>query len=1054
MKQFSILFVFTLQTGRLFADTTDQRKLDFFESRIRPVLAEQCYSCHSASAKKLKGELLLDSRWGWQKGGESGPPIVPGNPEESLIIDALRHESFKMPPKTKLPETVILDFVRWIEDGAVDPREKKTLAATETNASFNLEERRKWWSLQPVREVEVPDVKQRYWPRVKYDCFILAALEKTGWQPAPPASRRSWLRRVTYDLTGLPPRPEAVQDFVTDRSVRAYERVVDRLLSSPHFGERWARHWMDLVRYAESKAFGDDYPMANVFHYRDYLIRTFNADVPYNQFVREAIAGDLLEPSRCDSKTGISESPHGPGFLYLTDGQHGPPDIHGDQARIFEDMIDVVGKAFLAQTIACARCHDHKFDAITTKDYYSLYGVIASSRLEYVNITPPKRQKEFHRSLADLKTPIRLALADILAKDMVNVRKDLLAVQSGQVLTAQQKRWAVALEKTPNELLKTLSLLLVEVVQHNSASSSGLQNRDKTPPTPWLGNPTNSRTSFGQWQASGRAFGETPRHPGDFVVAEAGERVISSFVGGYATAGHLSSRFAGSIRSPMFELGSSVQLWVKGKNARVSLIVRHYELVGRGVTTENLTKVINSDQWQIVRFDTRFWVGNRAYLEVLQNGGQIQFEMHTDEHVDGAYVVVGAASGDRSEPPARPNTQAWHVAGNVPETPAAVLHHIVGRLQSLADQWRSDRLTLANSDLLDGLHEAGIFDFSTSRSEALRTAVKAFRNVQDRISKPVYVRSLSDGNGEDEPVYIRGSHKNLSPAPNPRHFLAAIDSRSFLSTGSGRQEWAEALVSKDNPLTSRVMVNRIWHHLFGRGIVYSVDDFGHMGSQPSHPELLDMLAGDFIADDWSVKRLIRKLVLSSTYRMSSGASPDSLRDDPDNVSLQHMPIRRLQAEAIRDTILSISGALKPTMYGPSVNADKLDRRSIYVQLRRRSMPPFLITFDMPDGTDPFGRRNVTSTPAQSLELLNGSLVWKAANAWARRIVGNGGSFEDRVQRMHRRAFAREATPHEIEWARGLLRDYGFAADNAENSFGVWKEICHTMLNRKELIHVY
>ena len=1032
-----------------------QEGVEFFEKKIRPVLVEHCYECHSGSARELRGGLMLDSRRGWQSGGESGPPIVPGEPEASLILAALRYESFEMPPKGKLPGTVIADFEKWIEMGAPDPRHRSTHAA-KTEDAFDLEARRAWWSLQPIRAVALPAVKEKGWPRSDTDRFVLARLEEKGWRPAEAASRHSWLRRVTYDLTGLPPTPEETREFVGDSSVEAYATVVDRLLDSPHFGEHWARHWMDLVRYAESKSFEADYLMPNVFRYRDYLIRAFNEDVPYSQFVKEALAGDLLEPPRLNPETGENESVIGPGFLYLTDGQHGPPDLHADEARIFEDMIDVVGKTFQGLTLACARCHDHKFDAITTADYYSLYGIIASSRLDYADVNSSRQQSENRHRLKQLKRPIRAALADLLAEDLGRVREDLLEVQAARATTPVGMRWAEALKKKPSEELRILSMLL----EAKDAGALGsvwkeIRERGGPPGTLWLGNPSHLRHSFGEWLTSGLAFEEAPRPAGEFVITATGDRVVASFVGGHPAAGHLGSRFAGAIRSPTFALGKKVSVRVKGQNARVSLIVRHYELVGKGATTGPLTRVINSDSWQTVSFNTSLWVGENAYLEVLQNGGEFNFLARTGEHVNGAYAVVGTASNDPGSPPRRAAGQAWNVNGEPPATEDATLDLVVERLQALPEKWRRGTLSLPESDLLDALLESGVLDFGLMRSPALRSAVEPYRQLQAKIPLPKYVRSLADGAGEDEPVYIRGGHKNISKESNPRHFLDGIDGTPFEGRGSGRRQWAEALVSASNPLTARVMTNRLWHHLFGRGIVHSVDDFGRMGSEPSHPGLLDFMAREFLQDGWSVKRLIRKLVLSSTYRMSSEASAESLRLDPRNVWLQHMPVRRLQAESIRDTILALGGTLDPLIFGPSVGEGDDHRRSIYIQLRRKAMPPFLMLFDMPDGTEPFGRRNVTSGPTQSLELFNGELTWRVADVWARKILGGDvEAFEGRIRRMHRRAFARDPTAVEIEWARGLLRDQEVAGKADENSHAVWKAICHTMLNRKELIYVY
>ena len=964
----------------------DPSHLEFFEKRIRPVLVDKCYKCHSADAEKLKGGLLLDSRWGWQQGGESGPAIVPGDPSTSLLLSALHYDKFEMPPKAKLPAGVIADFEQWIGMGAPDPRTEKKTHRPDEAQSFDLEKRKNWWSLQPVAKTTPPAVADTAWPRTPHDSFILATLEQKNWQPAPPAARTSWLRRVTYDLTGLPPKPNEIDAFLADRSPHALENVVDRLLASPHFGEQWARHWMDLVRYAETKAFEADYPMPNVYRYRDYLIRAFNADIPYDQLLKEAIAGDLLEP-RLDPGTGNNESVIGPGYLYLTDGQHGPPDIHADEARIFDDMIDVVGKAFLGQTLACARCHDHKFDAITAGDYYSLYGIIASSRIDYADINPPAQQDGWQQKLAAAKTKVRHALADVLAGDLAK-----------------------------------------------------LQLPPDTPPRPATPAPGSvgglTRDSFGGWTPSGRAFGDTPRPPGDFIVPVEGDSAIASFVSARPASGALASRFAGSLKSPDFKIaGDSVSVRVKGKNARINLYVRHYELIGRGPTTNGTTKIINSDGWVEHRFDTRLWVGETAYLELQQNGSQMGFKWSTDDHKDGSYAAIDAATNNTPLPPLPPTS-----ATGLGPIPAA---------------WRENRLTVAQGDLLQHFHEAGTLDFNVGRSSALKQAVDHFRKLQAEVPEPTYVRTLSDGPGHDEPVYIRGSHKNLSAAPNPRRFLDGIDPTPFDTPGSGRRQWAEALASPENPLTARVITNRIWHHLFGRGIVASVDDLGQMGDQPSHPGLLDFLATGFIADGWSVKTLIRDLVLSSTYRMSSTASTGAVSADPDNIYLQHMPVRRLQAEAVRDTILAVSGQLNPTLFGPSQGGDGGNRRSVYIQLKRRFMPEFLMTFDMPNATETFGRRNITASPTQSLAMMNSNLVWSAAEKWASDTVNAPAeSFSDRVDLLHRQAFGRAATTRELDWARSFLDDHELDEKSATNHRGLFKEFCHAMLNRKELIYVY
>jgi len=485
------------------------------------------------------------------------------------------------------------------------------------------------------------------------------------------------------------------------------------------------------------------------------------------------------------------------------------------------------------------------------------------------------------------------------------------------------------------------------------------------------------------------------------------------------------------------------------------LIVRHYELVGHGPTTEHLTQIVTSDAWETVRFDTRLWRDERAYLEVVQNGGQIRFEAGTKAHVDGAYVVLGSAShGDTPPLPSNPSA-SWDLVGEAPRTHEALLAHVDARLQTVSERWRLGQSSLVDGDLLASLHEGGILDLQTTRSAALRDAVAEYRHVQTKVPTPLYVRGLSDGKGEDEPVYIRGSHKNLSSTPNPRHFLEGIDAQPFQGAGSGRREWAEALLSKDNPLTARVMANRIWHHLFARGIVSSVDDFGRMGAPPSHPALLDALATDFVNGGWSVKGLIRKLALSRTYRMSSQASAPSLQADPENVYLQHMPVRRLQAEAVRDTLITLAGRLQSRLYGPGVSEKDDSRRSVYLLMRRRALPPFLLAFDLPDSSGPFGRRNVTTGPMQSLELLNGELAWRTAEGWARELLnGEARSFDARIQSLHQQAFGRSAGPGDVKWAQDVLQILGRDANQHPNDAVAWAGLCHAMLNRKELIFVY
>ena len=391
----------------------------FFENKIRPVLVENCYQCHAEDSEKLKGGLLLDSKAGWIRGGDSGEVILPGDAQSSMLIQMVKHDPdySAMPPKSKLTSDQIADLEKWINDGAVDPRDQE-IGQVQNVDDFDLEERKQWWSFQPIKDYEVPVVSDLKWPANEYDHFILAELDKKNWKPAPKSSKRNRLRRLSFDLIGLAPTPQEIDVFLADDSPDAWEKQVDRLLASPHFGEKWARHWMDAVRYGESKSFEGDYFMPHAHQYRNYLIQAFNDDVPYDQFVRESFAGDLMEEPRLDKTGTINESIKGPGFLYLTDGQHGPPDLHEDEARIFSGMIDATSKSFLGVTVACARCHDHKFDAVTTGDYYSWYGMLRSSRLDISNTIAESKQLA---PLVDLKK----AKADFYDAIVADATQDL-----------------------------------------------------------------------------------------------------------------------------------------------------------------------------------------------------------------------------------------------------------------------------------------------------------------------------------------------------------------------------------------------------------------------------------------------------------------------------------------------------------------------------------------------------------------------------------------------------------------------------------------------------
>lgn len=1075
--------------------------LAFFESKIRPLLIENCYECHSAGAERVRGGFLLDSRPAMQRGGESGPSFIAGAPEESRLINMVRHhpDFESMPPKSKLTDSQIADLVTWIERGAPDPRAEERVAE-KPHDYFDLEERKQWWSLQPLTDPTPPSVADDTWPRNDYDRFILAKLEERTWTPAVDADRRSLLRRLSFDLTGLPPTPQEVAAFVSDKSPGAYARQVDRLLASPHFGEKWARHWMDLTRYAETKAFEMDYTMPHTYRYRDYLIRAFNADVPYDQFVLEALAGDLLPEPRIDPATGDNESLKGPGFLFLSDGQHGPPDIHEDEARIFARTIDVTTKAFLGSTVACARCHDHKFDAITTADYYSLYGILRSSRITHGNAVDPQRQRAPAEEIAtarDRLTPLvyasigpqietlpdYLALRDeIIATTDIETRiSDLRATFPPRLRAAQEKEYHQKLdtllveharEHTPARLdpLRVkhwLELTLDPEQRANWPELSGLQppttaEAKAKPPasqSPVFATVINSLDS---WHTQGLAFEPAPPEV-KMVVSQTGPRPILGLTRAPIIAGLRGSRVSGVLRSPDFVLdGEPIHFQAKGRFATVRLVVRNYELAGRGPTTAVLSKGLGGDHWQNFTIPTYLWAGEPAYLEIVQHGQYTEARHPREDPVE--FDENGYVAMRFDDPPDW--TSWWHETSGTNG-----YEHAIARIERTWRNAQRGRLDEAELDFLSALFAAGLLQPDAATSPEFAAVLDDFRAAQKAIPRPRYVRTLTEGDPQDVPVYIRGSHKNLSAAPNPRRFLDGLGGTALDTTGSGRLEWARLVADPDNPLTARVIANRLWQQVFGQGLVTTVNDFGIMGTAPSHPELLDYLARDLIRQKWSLKSLIRKMVLTRTYQMSTTPDAASLAQDPGNRLLQHRSIRRLDAEAVRDNLLAASGSLDRTLFGESVPAfveshpdsrakpkvrgplDGAARRSVYLELRRNFLPPLLTAFDMPNGTEPIGVRHSTNVPAQSLALLNDPFVHLQAAHWARTLSTAPQSLEDRINHMHLVAFARPATTDELAWATQVLE--AMAAEHATpvDAIEPWTDLCHLMFNRKEFIYL-
>ncbi len=768
------------------ADDVSPEANAFFESRIRPVLVKQCYECHSADAKAIEAKFRVDSRNGLRQGGESGPAIVAGKPDESRLILALRYtgsEVSEMPPSGKLSPEVIANFEKWVAMGAPDPRTDDG-KVVETMIDFT--EARQFWSFRRPRRHAMPMVQHTGWPRRPLDAFVLRKMESAEATPAAAAERRTLQRRVTFDLIGLPPTPGDVKEFVNDESPDAYERLVDRLLASPRYGERWGRHWLDVVRYAEDNTNMGPHngPYPNAWRYRDWVVSALNDDVPYDEFLVRQLATDLLPETGPDDLPALGLFGLGP--QNHKEVQLSRLVIQNRYADDWEDRVDVVGRGLLGLTLACARCHDHKYDPIRTADYYALAGVFASSRQttgpivaqSLVDASEPARER-----VKQLEAEIAKLEKEIAARKKKNPKQDATAEET---IKLQEQREEIA------ELKKT----------------------------------------------------------------------------------------------PYFELP-----------------VAH-------ILTEETILVEDTD-------------GTRVKLAVYPN---------------------------------RPR---------------------------------------------------------------------------------------------DLPIFVRGN-AGKHGAVVPRRFVEVLceDGPARFERGSGRLELAHAIASPENPLTARVIVNRIWQFHFGRGLVPSPSNFGALGERPTHPELLDDLAVRFVENGWSLKWLHREIVTSATYRQSSTAAEDSQRVDPDGRLLTRFPRRRLEVEPLRDTILSVAGRMDGRIGGPSSNVDdaQFTRRTIYGKVSRHELATTLANFDFPDPTIHSAGRSVTTTPLQQLFVLNAPFVRNAAAALAADLLDEHSTVAARVDALHERLFTRPATDEDHRVALDFL-----AAE--PNSAERWTRYVQALLASNEFQYV-
>ena len=917
------------------APSASPDQIEFFETRIRPVLAQECYECHSESGKR-KGGLLLDSRPGWQEGGESGPVLVPGDPAASLLIQSIRHAhaDLQMPKNgAKLDEAILADFERWVREGAPDPRDMPPTPEQlrqDTDWNAVLQRRKQWWCFQPLQVQPPARPLNPVELAAEIDRQLEAAITAAGLTPAPPADAATLRRRLSYVLTGLPPE-------ASDPSERSDPAD---LLASPASAEKWARHWLDWVRYAETYGSEGDTPIPYAWRYRDYVIRAFRDDVSYFQMLREAIAGDLLPDPR--ERNGVNESALGIGQLRLVLHGFSPTDSLDELVTWTDNQIETVSKAFQGLTVSCARCHDHKFDAISQADFYALYGIFTSTRPAIIDVNAPGTGEGARAELLRLKKRIQQAVA---------------------------AAWLQTLpEKTVGDVAPAK---LPKVAQRWDL------RRD-------------------HWFRDGNGLRQGVTVAGEFSVALEGDRLLANLHPGGLFSDLVSTADRAVLMSPRFRCEGGT-LWFRvagGGGAVAKYVVQNYPRTG----TIHKARELKTDKeaqlgWHSL--DLNYWKGDDLHLQIT-TVADLPAQANPDARswfgLTDAFITHGDQAPAGPVIPAQPGRDAVRA-------------------------WLDGTLTDAQAEALNRALQAGKLPNDFAAIPEAAALVKTYRELEARLPRPTRAPGVLEGDARDAALFVRGNHKQPGDSV-PRRFLDGIDPTPFQTRQSGRLELAERLADPRNPLTARVIVNRLWHHVFGRGLVATTDNFGRLGELPSHPQLLDFLAAQFIADGGSMKRFIEALVRTRAFARSATA-PGAERD-PDNRLLARWSVRRLEAEAIRDSIVQLSGRLDPTAFGKPVPGNQ-PRRSVYVQVIRNQLDPFLTAFDMPVPSAPRGRRDATNVPAQSLALLNDPVIQGWAADWATRVTAEAGD-EARLQRLFREALGRVPRAEELSASRRFLAE--------------------------------
>ena len=1055
MTKTSTLLSVLICGGNLFAN----QGYEFFEKNIRPVLAESCYDCHNSLSKKeggkKKGGLALDWKEPFLEGGDMGDTLIPGNSKDSFLMATIRHEEedMEMPAKApKLSPEVIANFAKWIDMGAPDPRTTKPTKKDLENAipwSTVRDKRAKWWSFKEVENHPVPKVKNTRFQKQPIDAFIAEKQEDNQLKPLGKAQPETLIRRTSLVLLGLPADYKDVLEFKKNPSQENFEKYVDKLLSSPKFGERWARHWMDWYRFANTHGSEGDpgIPYAEV--YRDYLIRALNEDIPYNQLLTEHIAGDLLKNPRINKDLKINESAIGPAHFRMNPYGFGVTDAYAEQVTSTDNQIDVVSKAMLGITVSCARCHHHKFDPISQDDFHRFYGILDSTKIGNVIISTPDQLEINKQEIAALKKDIHKELADYWLSHKPNF--DEIFKQASEVIEIpkelrqkhhnQRTEEEVALfekERARNDLLRKNKVFYLL----GSKNDKDLQNRlrqvkkdmnqakehnEKLRDSADLYLDFRKQSDLDKLKISGNSTADKVSPAGSFALFGESENVVNGIYPRGVYSHLISDKHAAVLMSGNFK-ATQKGMWLnsKGSHASTKAPVRNYPLSHGLLHPTHEFRDHDDWKWFSVNRKWDYWRDDRLHFEIRTSKDAIHGPSGKARSWFGMTELIIAENAPKDIPFSLSEILGKKININ---KKSVLLAAYKRALKISLINWTKGRLSDAEATYIDEMLRHGVLNNElASMPPRLQKLIKKYRELEKAIIIPKRAPGLHESQVVNSKLFVRGDHRKESHEV-PRSFLEVFSDKKYTSENSGRLQLAHDITSDANPLKSRVLVNRLWNYVFGNGIVSSTDNFGLLGKKPTHPELLDYLVLDFERNNWSIKTALRKMILSETFQLSSEAAKENLDKDITNTYLTYYTPRRLDAEAIKDSLHYVGAH---------------NYRSMRRNVVRNRLDKFNESFDFPVPMTTMSKRNITNVPAQALLLMNGPIAKNMSNHLTghveHRTKGKGP--EAFIIGLYNRLYARNPEQAEIAACLEYLK-------NHKNN-----ELALALLNSKEFIYVY